>query len=104
MSSIWVESLGRSFESALGLLESTIRDCTDELWEASMWEVPARDADTDLAGPNGTLVTSERPSSPPPTVRDAPESVFSRTSPRTERRTRVTVVVIGAAQIGTHGA
>lgn len=57
MSSIWVESLGRNFESALGLLESAIRDCTDELWEASTWEVPARDADADLAGPNGTLVT-----------------------------------------------
>src|ERR1700729_326738 len=44
MSSIWVESLGRNFESALGLLEAAIRDCTDELWEASMWEVTARGA------------------------------------------------------------
>jgi len=57
MGSIWVESLGRNFEGALGLLEAAIRDCTDELWETSMWVVPARDADAELAGPDGTLVT-----------------------------------------------
>jgi hypothetical protein len=57
MSSIWVESLGRNFEGSLGLLEAAIRDCTDELWETSMWVVPARDADAELTGPDGTLVT-----------------------------------------------
>ena len=57
MSSIWVDSLGRNFESSLGLLEAAIRDCTDELWETSMWVVPARDADAELIGPDGTLVT-----------------------------------------------
>jgi hypothetical protein len=57
MSSIWVESLGRNFESSLGLLEAATRDCTDELWETSMWVVPARDADAELTGPDGTLVT-----------------------------------------------
>jgi hypothetical protein len=46
MTSIWVESLGRSFEEALDLLAAAVRDCTDELWESSMWEVPA-----DLFGP-----------------------------------------------------
>ncbi|MGO9196527.1 MAG: hypothetical protein ACLQK4_05305 [Acidimicrobiales bacterium] len=56
MSSIWVESLGRNFESALGLLEAAIRDCTDELWETSMWVVPARDVEAELAGPDGRLV------------------------------------------------
>jgi len=57
VSSIWVESLGRNFEGSLGLLEAAIRDCTDELWETSMWVVPARDADAELTGPDGTLVT-----------------------------------------------
>jgi hypothetical protein len=57
MSSIWVESLGRNFEGSLGLLEAAIRDCRDELWETSMWVVPARDADAELIGPDGTLVT-----------------------------------------------
>jgi hypothetical protein len=57
MISIWVESLGRNFEGSLGLLEASIRDCTDALWETSMWVVPARDADTELTGPDGTLVT-----------------------------------------------
>lgn len=56
MSSIWIESLGRNFESALGLLEAAIRDFTEELWEVSMWEVPARDANAELPGPEGTLV------------------------------------------------
>jgi hypothetical protein len=57
MSSIWVESLGRNFEGALDLLEAAIRECPDAWWEASMWEVPARDADAELFGPDGTLVT-----------------------------------------------
>lgn len=57
MSSIWVESLARNFESALGLLEAAIRDCTDELWDTSMWVVPARDPESELTGPDGTLVT-----------------------------------------------
>jgi len=45
MAAIWVESLGRSFEQALDLLAATVRDCTDELWEMSMWHVPAVDPD-----------------------------------------------------------
>jgi hypothetical protein len=57
MSPIWVESLGRNFESSLGLLEAAIRDCTDELWETSMWVVPARDPEAELTGPDGRLVT-----------------------------------------------
>jgi hypothetical protein len=43
MASIWVESLGRSFEQALDLLAAAVRDCTDELWETTMWHVPATD-------------------------------------------------------------
>ena len=57
MTSIWVESLGRNFEVGLALLEGAIRDCTDELWESSMWGVPVRDGAKDLRGPDGHLVT-----------------------------------------------
>lgn len=57
MVSIWVESLGRNLEGALGLLESAIRDCTDRWWVSSMWEVPEPDADWALRGPEGDLVT-----------------------------------------------
>ncbi len=53
-----MESLGRNFEGALDLLEAAIRDCTDELWESSMWVVLERDAEAELAGPHGTLVTN----------------------------------------------
>lgn len=52
-----MESIGRSFEEALELLAAAVRDCTDELWETSMWEVPAPDADDELEGPDGKLVT-----------------------------------------------
>src|SRR5688572_24328736 len=41
MTSVWVESLGRTMQGALDLMESVIRDCPDELWQANMWEVPA---------------------------------------------------------------
>ena len=46
MTSIWVQSLSRAFDAALDLLAAAVRDCTDELWEASMWEVGA-----DVFGP-----------------------------------------------------
>ena len=57
MMSIWVESLSRTFDAALDLLAAALHDCTDDLWEASMWHVP-----TDLfgpapPGPDGTPVT-----------------------------------------------
>ncbi len=57
MTSIWVESLGRNFEAALRLLEAAIQDCTDELWETSMWEVSVKDADKDQHGSDGHPVT-----------------------------------------------
>jgi hypothetical protein len=56
MTSIWVESLGRTFDAAFQLLEAAIRDCTDELWESSMWEVPVSDAHK-VHGPDGDIVT-----------------------------------------------
>lgn len=57
MGSIWVESLGRNFDGALDLLADAVRDCTDELWETSMWDVPAPDANYELRGQDGTAVT-----------------------------------------------
>jgi hypothetical protein len=50
MASIWVESLGRSLSQALDLLAGAVRGCTDELWEASMWRVPAPGADHRFLG------------------------------------------------------
>jgi hypothetical protein len=57
MTSIWVESLGRNFEEALELLAAAVRDCTDELWESSMWEVPAGLFGAEPPGPDGKPVT-----------------------------------------------
>ena len=42
MTSVWVESVGRSLEAALDLLAEAVEDCTDRLWEAAMWKVPAQ--------------------------------------------------------------
>ncbi len=56
MTSIWLESLGRNFDEALDLLVEAMRDCTDDLWASSMWEVPA-----DLFGPEPPAPT-ESPS------------------------------------------
>lgn len=57
MASIWVDCLGRNFGHGFDLLQAAVRDCSDELWETSMWPVPARDAGVDLPGPDGRLVT-----------------------------------------------
>jgi hypothetical protein len=57
MASIWVESLGRNFEQALDLLAGSVHDCTDELWEHSMWEVPAPGADHQFLGPDWNPIT-----------------------------------------------
>jgi hypothetical protein len=57
MTSIWLESLGRAFEEALDQLAAAVRDCPDELWEASMWQVPAWDSNHELVDPQGKPVT-----------------------------------------------
>ena len=56
VASIWVESLGQSFEQALDLLAAAVRECTDELWESSMWEVPADLFGPEPPGPDGKPV------------------------------------------------
>lgn len=43
MVSIWVESIGRSLDEALELLAAAVRDCPDELWRVSMWNVRTSD-------------------------------------------------------------
>jgi hypothetical protein len=57
MTSIWVESLRRSFGQSLDLLAVAVRDCTDELWEAPMWHVPAPGPDHQFLAPDWTPVT-----------------------------------------------
>ncbi|MEO8540749.1 MAG: DinB family protein [bacterium] len=57
MSSIWVESLGHSFEQALDLLTSAIDDCPAELWESSMWPVPEPQPDHQFLGQDWNPVT-----------------------------------------------
>ena len=60
MASIWVQSLGLNFDHALDLLRAALRDCTDDLWETSMWEVPILDPDREILGPDGKIVTDPR--------------------------------------------
>ena len=57
MASIWVESLGRSFEQALDLLAAAVRECTDELWKTSMWSVPAPGVDHQFLGADWQPIT-----------------------------------------------
>ena len=57
MTSIWVESLGRGFGEALDLLAAAVRDCTDELWESAMWDVPADLFGPEPTGPDGKPTT-----------------------------------------------
>lgn len=58
MASIWVESLGRNLEDALDLLAAAVRDCTGDLWETSMWRVPAPMPGGEIAAA-GTAVRSD---------------------------------------------
>ena len=51
MTSIWVESVSRSFDDALDLLSAAVRDCPDELWESSMWDVPGSEAEQRRSAP-----------------------------------------------------
>ena len=57
MASIWTESLARSFEQALELLAAAVRDCPDQLWETSMWEVPAPGPDQQFLGSDWKTIT-----------------------------------------------
>jgi hypothetical protein len=57
VASIWVESLGRSVEQSLDLLAAAVRDCPNELWEQSMWHVPAPGPEGQFLGPDWQPIT-----------------------------------------------
>ena len=57
MASIWVESLSRNFEQVLDLMAAAVQDTPDELWEKSMWQVPAPGADYQFLGPDWNPIT-----------------------------------------------
>ncbi|MGE0598846.1 MAG: hypothetical protein AB7J35_03355 [Dehalococcoidia bacterium] len=57
MTSVWVESVGRSLDQAIEMLASSLRDCPDSLWEASMWPVPAPKPEQPFLGADWKPVT-----------------------------------------------
>jgi hypothetical protein len=64
MTSIWAESVAAALDDALITLALAVGVCEGDLWETSMWEVPASafgnfwlgDPANPLAGPDGELV------------------------------------------------
>jgi hypothetical protein len=52
-----VESLSRDFDQSLGLLAAAVNDCTDELWERCMWQVPALRPDHQFLGEDWNPIT-----------------------------------------------
>jgi hypothetical protein len=54
---IWAESVAAALDDALITLALAVGSCEGDVWETSMWEVPARDPAHPLAGPDGGLVT-----------------------------------------------
>jgi len=57
MGSIWVESVGRAFETALDLLSAAVNDCTSEQWDTPMWRVEPLRADHPFLGPDWKPIT-----------------------------------------------
>lgn len=57
MQSVWVEGLARNYDAAIDFLEATVRDCPDDLWEATMWVVPEPDPVAQIVGYGGELVS-----------------------------------------------
>jgi hypothetical protein len=57
--SIWVESLTVGFEQAFDLLGAAVRDCPDQLWESSMWDVPAPAPGSQFIRSDWTQITDE---------------------------------------------
>lgn len=57
MISIWVESLGRGFEDALDMLAAAVNDCTGQLWETAMWDVPTPGAEHQFLAPDWSPIT-----------------------------------------------
>ena len=57
MTSIWAESVAAALDDALITLALAVGVCEGDVWQSSMWEVPARDPARPLTGPGGGLVT-----------------------------------------------
>lgn len=57
MTSIWAESVATALDDALITLALAVGSCEGEVWETSMWEVPARDPGQPLVGPGGAPVS-----------------------------------------------
>ena len=57
MPSMWAATLGPNFQEALDLIQAAVQDCTDELWQQNMWEVPDHDPAVEVLGPGGNLIT-----------------------------------------------
>ena len=57
MTNAFLQSMARNFEDALRLMEAALSDCPDELWEASMWQVPAPDSAHQFLGPDWNPIT-----------------------------------------------
>lgn len=57
MTSIWAESLARSFDDALNMLAAAVRDCHQSLWEQSMWRVEAPGPEFNFLGPDWQPIT-----------------------------------------------
>jgi hypothetical protein len=57
VATIWTDSVGRALEQALELLGTAVRDCPDELWEKSMWQVAAPGADQQFFGSDWKPIT-----------------------------------------------
>ena len=57
MQSAWVEGLARNYAASIDFIEATVRDCPDDLWEASMWPVPPPGRGEQILGAGGELVS-----------------------------------------------
>ncbi len=57
MPSIWADSISRTLEQSLDLLAAAVRDCTDALWEASMWPVESPGPAHQFLGPDWQPIT-----------------------------------------------
>lgn len=57
MTSMWATSVAGALDDALITLALAVGVCEDDVWETSMWVVPAPDPDQPLTGPGGVVAT-----------------------------------------------
>ena len=51
---VFVDSLRKNFEQALRLLEASVEDCPEELWEADLWTGEATTGPSPIGGLHGS--------------------------------------------------